>query len=317
MQRFLRITEEAVFGTYNAAGTNIYVRLSGDNAFLPMTDPDWYSVMDGSGLGVPVIYGSATSSNTATLTTELTYTQASFLLPWAMQRINTGQTVPWPTGELPNDLASCTIDFAWSQFDTVVLKTKRYLGVKCAACGLSGAKDQPKMMLTLSLVGSTPQGNTFDGSSDPGLTAPALTVYPTDVVRFQDLKGNMTINSVSRNNFENFGFSCQNVLVPYWDESRYPNAIRLGGRAITSSIKWRLKSTVLDRTAYESAAEQSAQFEFINAAATHSVTMNFNNNGYISKYREDSPIQRESYYDYNFASYLDQAAGTDMTLTVV
>ena len=47
-------------------------------------------------------------------------------------------------------------------------------------------------------------------------------VYPTDVVRFQDLKGNITINSASRSNFENFGFSCQSVLVPYWDELGFP-----------------------------------------------------------------------------------------------
>ena len=101
MQRFLRITEEAQFGVYNSGGSSIYIRLSGDNAFLPMTDPEWFSVMDGSGLGIPVIYGSATSSNTATLTTELTYSQAGFLLQWGLQRINTGQSTPWTTTDSP------------------------------------------------------------------------------------------------------------------------------------------------------------------------------------------------------------------------
>jgi hypothetical protein len=316
MQRFLTLTQEAVFGTFNSSGTAIHIRLSGDNAFKPMTDPEWFNVMDGSGLSEPVIFGSATSSNTSTLTTELTYSQASFLLGWGLTRINTAQTAPWATGELPNDLASCTVDFAWSNFDTTTLNTKRYLGTKVAAVGLSCSKNQPKVMLTLSLVASTPQANTFDGSSNPTLTAPALTTYPTDIVRFQDLKGNITINTVSRSNIESFGFSMQNTLMPYWDESRFPNSIRLGGRAATASARWRLKSTVTDRTAYESATEQSTLFEFINAGATHNISLNFNNNGFINKYDEDMPLNREVYYDWSFSSYLDQTAGSMLALTV-
>jgi hypothetical protein len=316
MQRFLRITEEAVFGTYNTGGTPIYVRLSGDNAFLPMTDPEFWTVMDGSGLGVPVCYGSATSSNTSTLTTEVTYSQAAILLGWAIQRINGAQTVPWTTSELPNDLASVTLDFAWSQFDTIALKTKRYLGAKVGSLTLSCSKEQPKLMMSLGLVASTPQGNSFDASLDPVLTPPALTVYPCDVTIFQNLKSNITIASVARSNLENFNLSIQNTLVPYWDESRYPNAIRLGGRTVTASAKWRLKSTVDDRSTYEQATKQAALFEFQNAAKTHSITFDFQTNGYISKYKEDSPLSREVYYDWTFTSNLDPAAGSDLTLTV-
>jgi hypothetical protein len=317
MLRFLRITEEAAFGVFNTTSpVSIAVRLSGDNAFTPMTDPEFFTVMDGSGLGVPALFGSATSANTSTLTTELTYSQAAILLGWATQRINSGQTTPWATTELPNDLASCTLDFAWSQFDTTTLKTKRYLGAKVASLNLAGAKDSPKVMATFALVASTPQGNTFDSSTDPTLTAPALTAYPTDVVVFQHLKGNMTIDSVSRSNIESFNLSVQNVMVPYWDESRFPNAIRLGGRTVTASAKWRLKSSVSDRTAYESTATQSALFEFINPGATHTISFNFNGNGYISAYKEDLPLQREVYYNWSYASYLDATAGSDLTVTV-
>jgi Phage tail tube protein len=317
MLRFLRITQEAAFGVFpTASPVSIFVRLSGDNAFTPMTDPEFFTVMDGSGLGVPALFGSATSSNTSTLTTEVTYSQAAFLLGWALQRLNTAQTEPWTTTELPNDLASCTLDFAWSQFDTTTLKTKRYLGAKVASLNLAGSKDSPKVMATFALVASTPQGNTFDGSTDPTLTAPAPTVYPTDVAVFQHLKGNVTIDSVARSNFESFNLSVQNVLVPYWDESRFPNAIRLGGRTVTASAKWRLKSSVTDRTSYESNATQSALFEFVNPGASHSISLNFNTNGYISAYKEDLQLQREVYYTWTLASYLDTTAGSDLTLTV-
>jgi hypothetical protein len=316
MQRFLRITEESTFGTFNNGGAQIYVRLSGDNAFLPMTDPEFWTVMDGSGLGIPAVYGSATSSNTSTLTTEITFTQANFLLGWAIQRVNSAQTSPWTTAELPNDLASCTLDFAWSQFDTTALKTKRYLGCKVSSLGLSCSKESPKLMATFGVTGGTPQGNSFDSSSDPTLTAPALTVYPTDVVTFEMLKGNVTIATAARTNYENFSLNVANVLVPYWDESRFPNAIRLGGRTVTASSKWRLKSTVLDRNTYEQAVQQSAVYEFINAAATHNITFNFNTNGYISSYKEDSPLQREVYYAWSYASYLDPVAGSEIALSV-
>lgn len=316
MQRFLRITEEAQFGVFNNSGNSIYIRLSGDNGFQPMTDPEFWTVMDGSGLSVPALFGSETSSNTSTLTTELTYTQAAILLGWALQRINTAQTTPWVTTELPNDLASCTLDFAWSQFDTTVMKTKRYLGCKVGSLTLSGAKDSPKMMATMALVASTPQGNSFDSSSDPTLIAPALSVYPTDVVVFQNLAHNVQIATVGRSNFENFSLSVQNVLVPYWDESRYPNAIRLGGRAVSFSSRFRLKSTVSDRNTYEQHTQQSAVYQFINAAATHNVTFNFNGNGYISSYKEDLPLNREVYYDYTYSSYLDATAGSDLSISV-
>jgi hypothetical protein len=316
MLRFIRITQEATFGTYNGSGSSINVRLSGDNSFTPMTDPEWWEIMDGSGYGAPVAMGSQTSALTATLVTEVTYTQAQFLLGWGLQRVNSGQTSPWTTGELPNDLASCTVDFAWSYFDTAVPRRKRFLGVKPGNIRLACSRESPKLMLSMQLIGSTPQGNSFDGSNDPTSTAfpqPALTAYPTDCVLFQHLKGQVSVGGTSRSNFESMEFNVASVLNPYFDESRFANSIRLGGRRITASSRFRNKSTVDDRTTYESATVQAASLEWTNG--THSITLGMNSQNYIRPYKEDLPLQREIYYNIGLASLLDQTAGNDLALT--
>jgi hypothetical protein len=316
MKRFIRLTQEAAFGTYNAAGTAISIRLSSPNAFSVMTDPEFWEVMDGSGLGVPVLQGSQTSALAATLTTELCYSQAQFLLGWAVQRINAGQTSPWTTTELPNDLASCTIDFAWSQFDTATMRRKRFLGAKVASLRLSGARDNPKVMCTMGLVASTPQGNSFDSSTDPtsvDFPEPALTAYPSDVVLFQHMRGQVSVGGASRSNFESWELNVQNTMNPYFDESRFANAIRLGGRRITASSRFRIKSTVDDRTTYENATVQAAQLAWTNT--THTITMNLNSQNLIRPFKEDLPLDREIYASIGLQVLLDQAAGTDLTFT--
>jgi hypothetical protein len=316
MKRFIRITQEAAFGTFNGAGTAINVRLSSPNAFLPMTDPEFWEVMDGSGLGVPVLQGSQTTALAATLTTELCYSQAQFLLGWAVQRINAGQTTPWVTSELPNDLASCSIDLAWSQFDTATLKRKRFLGNKVASLRMSGSRDSPKVMATMAIVGSTPQGNSFDSSSDPTSGAfpePALTAYPTDVCLFQHMRGNVSVGGSSRTNFESWELTVQNSMNAYFDESRFANAIRLGGRRITASSRFRVKSAVDDRTTYENATVQAAQLAWTNG--THTITMNLNSQNLIRPFKEDLPLDREVYANIGLQNLLDQSAGADITFT--
>jgi hypothetical protein len=320
MKRFIRITQEAVYGTYASGGTAINIRLSGNNAFTPMTDPEFWSVMDGSGLSEQVLFGSETSALGATLTTELTYSQAQFLLGWGLTRINGAQTAPWTTAELPNDLASCTIDFAWSQFDVTTMKRKRFTGCKVASVGLAGARgpgDGAKMMLTMAILGSTPQGNSFDASSDPTAVAfpePALTVFPTDIVTFQHLRGGFSVATVSRTNFESINVSVNNNMNPYFDESRFANAMRLGGRSVTVGSRMRLKSTVDDRATYEQAAAQALSLTW--AGGGHTIVLNLQSRNLINPYKEDLPLDREVYYPLTYNGHLDQTAGAMLALTV-
>jgi hypothetical protein len=304
--RFVKITQEAAFGTYNAGGTVLTPRFSGSNAFSYMTNPEFWSVMDGSGLNIAALAGTATARLTGTLTTELCYSQALFLLGWALQRINAGQTSPWTTTELPNDLASCTCDFGYQPFDSATFKTIRFLGCKCGSISLAASKEAPKVMATVGLLGGSPSAN-------PTLTAPLLTDYATDVCLFQHLKSGFTMLGASRTNFDSFTFTCTNQVKPYWDENQYAVALRLGSRNISVQANLRLKSGSTDRAAYEAGTVGTLKLVFTNG--THTITLDMRATAYITQFQESYPLTEESYVPVTIVPLLDVAAGTEFTLT--
>jgi hypothetical protein len=315
MKRFLRLTQEAAFGTYASGGTVIWPRLSSSGAFKVMQQPEFWTVMDGSGLGVQALAGTNTMALAGSLTTEITATQAPFLLGWVFQRINTAQTSPWPTAELPNDLASVTADYARTNFEATI-RRKRYLGVKSNSCSLQCSKESPKLMGTFGLVGSTPQGNAYDSSSDPtsGVFAePALTVFPSDVYLFQHLSGNVTIGGAARTNFDSFSLTLTNKCKAYFDEGHFANAIRMGGRSLTVQLRMRLKGTPDDWAAYEQGTATAASFTFNNG--THTIALDMKSKCYINPIDEESPIDEEHYASVTLVNQLDAAAGTDFAIS--
>jgi hypothetical protein len=322
MRRYLTITQEAAFGTYNGSGTTINFRLSGSGAFKPMQRPDFWTVMDGSGLGVNVIAGTNTCTVTGSLTAELTYTQAAFLLGWAMTRVNAGQTTPWTTAELPYDLASCTIDYARQYFDTVNYDATRYTGCKISSLSLSGSKDSPKVMIALGIVASAFSGHPYTDAAtlaNPTASLPALSTYPTDVTVFQHLSSGSTgfvkLNNVARSNFDSWSLSLQNKLNPYFDENRFANSIRLGGRALTANVNFRKKSTVSDFALWypPTPLGNATQFKLNNQ--TNSILIDFGVNSYVSMVDEMSPVDAEHYYGVTIQNMLSSSAGTDFSFT--
>jgi hypothetical protein len=317
MKRFLRVTEEAAFGTYNAAGAAVYPRLSSSGAFALMQKPEYWTIMDGSGLGVQALAGTQTMALAGALVTEMGPTLAAFVMPFACNRINSGQTLPWVTTEAVNDLASATFDYARSNFD-MSLRRKRYLGCKAASLGLACSRDQPKLMATLGLIGGTMQGNAYDSSADPDATAfpePTCTEAPQDVYLFQQMSGHVTILGSSRTNFDSFSLQLQNNLKPYFDESHFANAIRMVGRTLTISLRCRLKSTPDDWAAYEQGTVGTASFEFVNGA--NSMTIAMGAKCYINSIDEEAPIDDEHYYTLTLVNQLDPATCTDFSVTLV
>jgi hypothetical protein len=315
MKRFLRITQEAAFGTYASGGSLIWPRLSSSGAFKVMASPDYWTVMDGSGLGVQALAGTSTMGLAGSLTTEVTATQAQFLLGWYFQRVNGAGTVPWTTTELPNDLASCTVDYARTNFDAT-LRRRRYLGVKGTSCSLQCSKDSPKLMGTFGMVGAIPQGNAYDSSSDPNATVfpePALTVFPSDVYLFQHLAGHVTVLGSSRTNFDSFSLSLTNKCKPYFDEGHFANSIRMGGRTLTVQLRMRLKGSPDDWAAYEQGTQSSASFTFDNG--THTIALDMKSKCYINPIDEEAPIDEEHYATITLVNQLDAAAGTDFAIS--
>jgi Phage tail tube protein len=315
MKRQLTITQEAAFGVYHTSSpVAINIRLDTPDSFRVMTVPEFWSIMSGSGFAVPALFGTQTTGLAATLRTPLDYAQASFLLGWSLQRINAGQTSPWTTTEIAGDLASCTCDYLWSNVDGTT-RTKRFLGAKVATFGLSASRQSPVVYLELGLVASTPQGNTYDSSSDPTLSIVADSTFPTTPVLFQHARAGLTINNVAHTNFQSLSFSVQNRLKAYFDESRFANLIRMNGRTTTLSGSSRLKASPDDRTSYESAATLASANTLVFTNGTHTITFTLNAQNYFSQINESFPLDEEIYYSWTMQNLLDTAATTDFTFT--
>ena len=173
-------------------------------------------------------------------------------------------------------------------------------------------------MVTLGIIASTPQGNAWDSSSDPSLSVPADSVFPTTPVLFQHAAGGLSINNASRSNFQSLQFSVQNRIKAYFDESHFANLIRMNGRTSTLSGNSRLKATPFDRTSYDNAATLASAntLTFTNAGATHSIAFTLNAQNYFSAYKESIPLDEESYVLWTIQNLLDTSATTDFTFTV-
>lgn len=323
-RRFVRITQESAFGTYTAVGGGpsanpaIVIRGNGPSWFEPLTEPQIWEIMDTSGQNIPALWGSNVTMVGGQLVTQLYASQAQFLLGWALQRINSGQTSPWTTTELPYDLASCTIDFGYTRGTTAVKRT-RYTGCKVVSGSLECSTDSPVWILTLNIIGSTPQGNTFDSSVDPDATVfpePALTAYPTDPYVFQHTLGALTIGTV-RTKYDKLSINWTNQCKAYFDENRFANAIKMNGRRITWSSHLRLKTTPDDRAStYEVVGASTGQVVVNNG--TNTATLNFNGKNRMDKLKEDMPLDSEFYYNLDLVSALDSsvaAPNSDLQLS--
>ncbi len=307
MKRWLSITKESAFGTASVTPADkIWVFLSGANSFKHMTTPQYWSLMTGMGYAVPWASGCETIGVGASLSVPLTATQAPFLLPWAFQRIAAG-SVPWATTEPAGDLASCRLEYFWTTFDGVV-KSKAWTGCKVASATLGGSdQDRAPLSLQLQLIGSTPQGNPYDESSDPAVAQPLPTVYPKDYLLFQHLRGGLSIGAVGvRTNWKSFSVELQNRLTPYFDEYRYANAIRLGGRAATLKSRLRLKNTTDDRAVWESGGVMAASAELNDGSKK--IKFDFRSQNVVDSMGEDFPEDGEVYYDLAIKNQFDPAA---------
>jgi hypothetical protein len=319
MRRFLRISEEAAFAVFpTSSPVQFYLRLDQGDSFSVMHKPEFWQIMSGSGFAVPALFGSQVSPLGMTLSIPLDYGNAAALLGWACQIINTGQTLPWTTTEIAGDLASATVEEAWSNFDGTI-RRKRNLGCKVGSLSISCSRDSPVARLNMGIIGSTPQGNAYDGSTDPSAAnfpAPADSVFLDNPVLFQHLKSGLTIGNTARSNFQSINFTVQNRIKPYFDEDRFANLIRFNGRTTTLSGVSRLKATPDDRTSYESAATIGSANTLAFVNGSHSVTFTLNAQNYFSQIGEQFTLDEEIYYAWTLSNLLDTAATTDFTFAV-
>src|SRR5262249_34384701 len=160
-REYLLIVKESALNTPMAspvAGTDsIYIRLIEGNAFQMYAKPIIEKIPYGGGYAVTSEAISDHYSVEGSLRTKLYPTQAQLLLDWATTRINSGQTFPWTTTELPGDLASCTVYHAVRQ-STGAYNLKQFSGVKVTNCRIEVSRDGTSAVLSLGLMGSKQVG---------------------------------------------------------------------------------------------------------------------------------------------------------------
>lgn len=314
MREYVILSTEQTYGTFNTGTpTVLYIALDSSNAFKVEPKPVVYSIKSAGSLNKRYIRGSQKTKVDATLTTHLYAEQAATLLGWAATEINSAQTAPWTTTEPIGDLASVTLDHFVTRADGTT-RSKRYLGCKVKTWAISCDNQNDIASLTLGLSIQKYQGNTFDSSSDPTLTAPTLAQLPVNVYAFQHSAGQLTIGS-ARTNYKSFSLEGKNNVFEPFDEGRFIARSRYRGRQIDWRSALEQKGTPDDFVNYLTQAQLAAQIEFVNGA--HSVTINFEGSNFVDAYDEDRPLDADNYTDLHLASYLNATAGADLAITVV
>jgi hypothetical protein len=310
-----------VSGVYNGAGTAIYLRMDRPNVFRPMGSPNLWRIVDGTGLNVPALTGSATFKVAGSLSVRLCASQAPFLMGWAGTRVNSTRTSPWSTDQLPNDLASCTLDFGWSKAD-LSMKRQRSLGVKVAKATLrsQASETDPFVYLDLDLIGMVLQGNAIDGSQDPTADAfpePTQSQLASDYFYHNHSRQGLFIGGETpRSQYERTALTITNKVKAYFDEDHFANRVRCNGRVVQLMSRNLLNPTPDDRATFEAVNNLGAcALTYDNG--TNSMTVNLNGQNYIDSVGEDLVLDDDNYYDLNFTAHLDPNATpvSDMSLS--
>src|SRR4051794_24215485 len=151
-REFLWIVKESALGTpmtSPTAGTDsIYVRLIDGNSFGMVAEPVIEEIPYGGGFAVQSEAISDHYGCKGQLKTKLYPAQALMLLPWAVSRINAGQTTPWTTTEPAGDLASCSVYHAVRRSDGTYSR-KRFAGCKVAGARIEVSRQSTTATLTL------------------------------------------------------------------------------------------------------------------------------------------------------------------------
>ena len=311
-------TTATTYGLTNYQGC--YIRLDGSNAFTMRPRPaGTVTVMQGGGSATPAYMVSDKQECVGTLTCKLTVGLAPMLLSWAGVRINGGLTTPWTTTGYPaGDLASMAVYHGVTRSDNTI-KRRVYLGTKVRSWSLAVSEDGTICTVTLNLVASTPQGNTFDSSADPSagtFPAPADNNMAIDPFVFLNAGGSsyITVGGAVRTQFTELNINVQNKIASKWYANRYVQILQLMGRTTTVATKLLYPITAQDdRTNYETLASEAVSIELNNG--THGVTMGLNAQNVFTPFEDDLPLDNLYMQSSTSNNLYDPSAGSDFTLT--
>ncbi len=329
-REFLLLVQESAYKTpvaspsvYNygssppSTPSAFYMRLDGANVFTMRPRPVMVAVPYGGGVAIDAFRVSDKIECKGKLVTKLYAGPLSqFLLQWAAQQINTGQTSPWTTTEPAGDLASVAIYHAIARSDGSI-KRRVYLGCKVDGWDVEVSEDGTIATLSMDLSASTPQGNQFDSSTDPaGTVFPAPVDSPNQMpinpYLFIHASGGLTVGTV-RSTFQSIKISSKNQLARRFWANRFVNLMRFVGRSTTLDAANFYASTPDDRTSYEGLTTETTSFALNNG--THSVTFTLNTASVITTFEDQLPLNDLYTQTMTVTNQWDPTAGSDLALT--
>ncbi len=294
----------------------IYVRLTDGNSLSMYAKPIMEEIPYGGGFAVTAEVISDHYECKAQLKTKLYPTQAQLLLDWATTRINSGQTLPWVTTEVPNDLASCSVYHAIKQNDGTYLR-RQFAGCKVAGARIEVSRQSTTASLTLDLV-ACKQNDFGSHTGDPSSTPfpdPAEANYPTGPYTFAQTSGYLSIGGTTRSMYEDLTINIQNVLDGQWFENAYLSLIPFLGRASTLESTLYLKATPDDRLAYEAITAQAASLTF-EAGTGKNLTFTFNGQNTITDLPYDLPLNQIFKQKMTLKNRFDSSAAADLSFSL-
>jgi hypothetical protein len=322
VREFLQLTVESAYLTPKTSpvrGTDLLViPLVDGNAYTVRPNPVVIDLPYGGGYAVRRSSVSDKMELRGKLRTRLCYSQAAVLLGLGLQRVNSGQTAPWVNTEPVGDLASVTIDHAIFQDDTATYKRRRHKGLKCAGGSFEIGEDSEVGTLELDLVGSTPEGNTIDDSSDPDDTAfpvPDDDEYPTDYVLFTDSGGNVHFNNVLFGEYTSLRTSWTNKLDVKFFARHFVQKIRCYGRDVMLDSDVILRQDPDFRGSLYEATAALASTSLVFNNGTHAITFDWKTNSRIKSLDDNLPLETIYGRRLSLASGYDVANTTDFSFS--
>lgn len=319
-REFVYIVQESALGTPVTTPTigtsSIFMRLIDSNSFSMIAKPVQEKIPYGGGLATTSQVISDHYECKGQLKTKLYGSQALFLLNWACQQINAGQTIPWTTTELPNDLASCSV------YHGIMQNTGTYLRKVFGGCKVSGmrievSRQSTSAMLTLDLQACSQTGFATN-SGNPTVTPfpiPTEVEMPLNPYTFAQTAGQLSIGGSTRTQYSDLAIAVQNTLDGQWFESQGLSILNFHGRSSTLDTTLYLKGTPDDRSAYELGSANAASLTFENSVSGQNLTLQFNGQNVIVDLPYDLGLGTAYMQKMSLQNTFDETAGQDISFS--
>lgn len=308
MREFLRITQEATYGTFNASpttGQQVLISLPSDNAFtVRRTNNETYIRSQGT-YGRRIKKISRTHDVGGKLMTHVRPTQAALLAS-----LLAGLT----SGNCPNLKSFSAEHGIFLEDGSCTAEITRYTGCKMAdgTLTVNNTPDGFSMMADLTIVG---QDAAYITSTDLPTPAPAdLTALDNETpYAFQDCVGALIIGG-SRTDFTSIQINFGNKLSPFRGETA--TISRLDWRSRDASITVaNLYKSKQDRVDYENVTAKAVSVAFTEGGS--SLTFDFGANNFFDAPQDDLKLADGHFMQtVTLQNLVDPATGSDIVITV-